>query len=501
MTLDPAMIALAAAVAIVAALLAALLARRLSAAAALGARLDLERRLAAAEQRCKLVPELEGALQARDVAIGLLRDGKAAADRAQAAGEEAVRRLTAAEAELRQRLAAADAAAAAARAAVSDLATQLATAAETIEQERRAALEKIALLSEAREQMKSEFKLLAEEVMARNTETFGRQNREQVDAILEPMRKRLVEFQQGLQTAHTESAKERATLGEQIRSLTDQSSRMTTETLNLTRALKGRAQTQGAWGEMILTTILERSGLREGQEYVAQKSHGGDDGQRLRPDVVVNLPGGQRIVIDAKVSLVAFEQHVNAEDENERARCLAAHLASLRTHIRGLGEKEYQSVTGGALDYVILFVPIEGALAAALDADPELTAYATKSNVAIATPTTLMIALRTVANVWNIEKRHRNADEIAARAGKIFDKFVSFTEDMTALGGRLAQARESYDRAFGKLRTGNGNVVRQLEQLRALGAKATKSLPAGLLDDADAEDAAAPLLADSSAVH
>jgi DNA recombination protein RmuC len=492
-----AVIALAVAAAVLAALLVALLLRRLAAPRATAERIDLERRLAAAEQRCTLIPELEGALQAREVAIALLRDEKSAAERAQAGSAEAIRGLTATNSELRERLATTETEVATARARTSELAAQFATAAEAIEQERRAAAEKIALLSEAREAMRTEFKLLAEEAMQRQGEVFGRQNREQIDTILGPMREKLVEFQQGLQAAHGESTRERATLAEQIRQLSDHSARMTTETLNLTRALKGKAQTQGAWGEMVLASILERSGLREGEEYVAQKSHAGEDGQRLRPDVVVNLPGGQKMVIDAKVSLVAFEAHVNAETDAERAAHLALHLTSLRTHIRGLSEKSYAAAVGSRLDYVIMFVPIEGALAAALGADPELTGLAAERNVTIATPTTLMMALRTVANVWNVEKRHRNAEEIARRAGQLYDKFVGFAEDMGRLGKAIDGARSVYGDAIGKLSTGKGNLVRQVEQLRELGARTGKSLPAALLDDgaelALANEAATPL--------
>jgi DNA recombination protein RmuC len=305
-----------------------------------------------------------------------------------------------------------------------------------------------------------------------------------------------VEFQQGIKDARTDSVKDHATLVEQIRQLTDSSAKMTTETSSLTRALRGEAQTQGAWGEMILSSILEKSGLREGEEYVAQQSYATDEGQNIRPDVVVNLPGGHRIVIDSKLSLVAFDAYVKAETDADRNNALPRHLASIRSHIKTLSSKEYHAAVGTRIDYVIMFVPIEGALAAALNGDPNLTAFAVENSVAIATPTTLMIALRTVANVWQVEHRNRNAEAIAFRAGELYDKLVGFVEDMNALGSRLNQARASYDEAMSKLSSGGGNLLRQVEQLKELGARTSKSLPAGLLDDKDAESLPASNTAD-----
>jgi DNA recombination protein RmuC len=372
---------------------------------------------------------------------------------------------------------------------------QLASANEALAQERKQAEQNLALLKEAREDMTREFKVLAEEIMSRHSESFSKHNREQVEGLLTPLREKLVEFQQGLQNAHTETAKDRAALGEQIRQLSERSLTMSEKTENLTRALKGKGAVQGAWGEMVLSTILEGSGLREGEEYARQESHTAEDGSRLRPDVVVNLPGGQRVVIDSKVSLTAFEDYVNGEAEARKASALKDHLASLKGHIRSLGAKAYHTAARSGLDYVIMFVPIEAALAAALEADRDLAAFAFENNVAIATPTTLMVALRTVASLWQVERRNRNAEEIAARAGRLYDKFVGFLGDMQILGKRLDNARESYDGAMGKLATGGGNIVRQVEQLKEMGAKATKSIPAQLIEDDPAESLPASELA------
>jgi DNA recombination protein RmuC len=363
-----------------------------------------------------------------------------------------------------------------------DLQAQIAKIRETLAQEMKNSEEKLALLQGAKERMTQEFKVLAEEVMKGHGETFSKQNKEQIDIVLAPLRESLTHFQQGLQVAHTESQRERVTMNEVIRKLSEDSAKMTTETHNLTRALKGKAQTQGAWGEMILTTILEKSGLREGQEFVTQESQLADDGTRLRPDVVVNLPNDQRIIIDSKVSLTAFEAYVNGENDVERNAQLIAHVQSMRKHIKALSGKEYHQLSSSSLNYVIMFVPIEGALAVALVEDPALTSYAIDLNVTIATPTTLMIALRTVNNVWQVERRNRNADAIASRAGLLYDKFVGFIQDMSLLGTRLEGVQKVYGQTMVKLRDGSGNLVRQAEMLKELGARTSKSLPMALLD-------------------
>lgn len=375
---------------------------------------------------------------------------------------------------------------------LSELAARYSRLEETLAQERRQAEEKLALLERARETMQREFRVLAEEVMRQHGETFSRQNREQIEGLLSPLREKLGEFQQSLQAAHTESEKERAGLREQIRLLSETSARMSRETENLTRALKGKVQTQGAWGEMLLAHILERSGLREGEEYEVQVAMQDEEGGRLRPDVIVRLPNNQRLVIDSKVSLVAFEAYVNAESEAERAAALARHCESMRRHIEGLAARGYARAVGEGPDYVIMFVPIEGALAAALERDPALTARAAECNVAIATPTTLMIALRTVANVWQVERRNRNAEEIALRAGRAYDKFVGFMEDMKKLGERLEQAQRSYQGAWSKLAEGRGSLTRQLEDLREMGARPKKRLSPALLDGGAGEEGEAP---------
>ena len=329
----------------------------------------------------------------------------------------------------------------------------------------------LARFLDARQQMTDEFKAIAGDVLKNQSETFTRQNREQVDTLLKPLNEKIVEFQ-------TNMIKDRSAMGEQIKALYDSNIQITTEAQNLTRALKGNSQTQGAWGEMILSTILERSGLREGEQFITQQSHTSEDGSRVRTDVEVLMPNNDRLVIDSKVSLNAFEAYTSSDDE-DRSLHLQAHITSIRTHIRTLGEKSYQRHARSKMDYVMMFVPIESALATAIQEDPALVEFGMSRGVMLTTPTTLMTVLRTVRNIWDIEKRHQNAEEIAERAGALYEKVVGVLTTMDKLGGHLDKARTSFDDAKNQLSTGKGNVVRQVEMLRELGAKSNRALPAG----------------------
>ncbi len=325
--------------------------------------------------------------------------------------------------------------------------------------------------TEARQQMTDEFKAIAGDVLRSHSETFTKQNREQVDVLLKPLQEKIGEFHKGL-------IEDRSAMAERIRALAESNLQITTEAQNLTRALKGSSQTQGAWGEMILSTILEQSGLREGEQYITQQSHTGEDGQRVRTDVEISMPNGDVLVIDSKVSLTAFEAYVNCGDD-EREQHLRAHIASVRTHITTLGDKTYHRAAKSSLDYVMMFVPIESALATAIQNDAKLVEFGMSKGVMLTTPTTLMTVLRTIRNVWDIEKRHQNAEDIAERAGALYDKVAGFLSSMDKLGGHLDKARSSFDDAKSQLSSGRGNVVRQVEMLRELGAKSSKSLPSG----------------------
>ncbi len=284
-------------------------------------------------------------------------------------------------------------------------------------------------LRQAKDEMRLIFNENAGALMASHSETFKAQNKEQIETILAPLKNDIDTFKRSLTDAHEKSAAQHGSLKEQLEQLGRQSAAVSKEAENLTRALKGDVQMQGAWGEMIVDTILSRLGLRDGVEYSRQESFSGVDG-RARTDYIVNLPSGERLIVDSKVSLVDFEAYVNESDADIRRARLAAHARSMRNHMKGLASKDYQSRVGTRLDFVIMFVPIEAALGAALTFDEMLSLDALDNKVAIATPTTLTTQLKTVAAMWRVERQHRNAEEIAARAGSLYDKFVGFVGDL-----------------------------------------------------------------------
>ena len=341
-----------------------------------------------------------------------------------------------------------------------------------------AADEKIELLSNLREEMEKKFQEMAQDALKTQGETFSKTNIEKLEATLNPLREHVTKFEIELKEVNKETIKDRERLKTEINQLTRRSEEISQEAVALTRALKGDHQKQGAWGEMILEGILQRSGLREGEEYETQAHREGEDGERLRPDVVVNMPGKKTLIIDSKVSLIAYSEAVEAEDETEVIKARKRHTASLRAHINGLSAKQYQNAEGSSVDYVIMFVPIEGALSEALREDGTLTEYALERHITIATPTTLMMALRTVSHVWAVERRNQNAEKIAERAGRLYDKVAGFVTNMENVGKRITQADAAYQTAFGQLSRGQGNLLSQVETLKELGAKASKSIAA-----------------------
>ena len=342
--------------------------------------------------------------------------------------------------------------------------------------ERESSLEKIELLTKLREEMEAKFKELAADALRLQGEQFSKANIEKLQATLTPLKEHVGHFEKELQAVHKATIEDRAALKAEINMLSQRSQSISQEAVALTRALKSDQQKQGAWGEMILESILERSGLRKGDEYETQAHRTGGEGERLRPDVVVKIPGGKTLIIDSKVSLVAYTDVVNAETEEQAVEARKRHITSLKGHIKGLSAKDYQNAENSSVDYVILFVPIEGALSEALREDGKLTEYALEKNITIATPTTLMMALKTVANLLNVERRNKNAMEIAERAGKLYDKVVGFVDNMEKVGKGLEQAQDAYQGAFSQLSRGRGNVLSQVETLKSLGAKTTKTI-------------------------
>ncbi len=347
---------------------------------------------------------------------------------------------------------------------------------EALAQQRQANEEKIAMLRDTGDKLKGEFKLLAADVIRAQGEEFEKTHQQRMRRDLEPLRLNIEAFKAEMQNIQKETIAERATLKNEIKVLTERSLQVSQEAENLTRALKADTQKQGAWGEMVLASILDRTGLREGEEYTTQSSFRDEDGALLRPDVVVNLPGGRKIVIDSKVSLVAYERAMTAETPGERDAAMKAHVASVKSHIDGLAGKKYHEVDDNSVDYVIMFLPIESAFSEAVRANADLALYAADRNVVIASPTNLMVALKTVENLWSVERRNKNALEIAKRAGRLYDKFHGFVDDMEKIGVQLDTTRKTYDSAFGKLKAGQGNLLSQADMLKKLGAKASKEI-------------------------
>ena len=344
------------------------------------------------------------------------------------------------------------------------------------EAEQQAANEKIEILTTVRRDMEAQFKELAENALKAQGESFSKANIEKLEATLTPLKEHVGHFEKELRQVHEETVKDRERLKTEILQLSKRSEAISQEAISLTKALKGDTQIQGAWGEMVLESILERSGLREGEEYETQAHRTGSSGERLRPDVVVRIPGGKSLVIDSKVSLLAYNEAVNAETDVDALASRKRHLTSIKNHINALSAKGYQTAENSTVDYVILFVPIEGALSEALREDPALTEYALEKNITIATPTTLMMALKTIANVWAVDRRNQNAELIADRAGKLYDKVYGFIQSMERVGERLDQAQDSYSQAFSQLSKGRGNLISQVESLKNLGAKASKTI-------------------------
>ncbi|WP_292663861.1 DNA recombination protein RmuC [Nitratifractor sp.] len=359
-----------------------------------------------------------------------------------------------------------------------------------LEEEREQSQARLAELKEAREAMQKEFKLLADRVLEENSRRFGELSRSNVEEVLKPLRQQVTEFRDRIDRVHTEETKEMATLMQEIRHLRELNRQISEDAVNLTRALRGESKTQGIWGEMVLERVLEASGLREGEEYEREVSLRDADRRRFRPDVVVHLPDHRDLIIDAKTSLVAYERYVNAEEEEERRRYARLHLDAVKNHIDRLAGKSYSELEGvETLDFVFMFLPIEGALMLALQEDPGLYDAAFSRHIVLVSPTTLLVALRAVENTWRRERQNRNAQEIARRAGALYDKFVNFAEDLERVGKQLDTVQKSYDSAWKKLSDGRGNIVRQIETLRELGARSSKTLPKKLAQEAlDKED-------------
>jgi DNA recombination protein RmuC len=361
-----------------------------------------------------------------------------------------------------------------------------------LEAERRQSADKLSTLQQSAQEAKAvlsdQFKNLANEILEEKSRRFAEQNQQNLDTLLKPLQEKLTDFRKQVDETYQSEARERFALKQEVEKLAGLNLRMTDETRALTNALKGESKTQGDWGELVLETILENSGLRKGEEYLVQDTQTISDGSRLQPDVVIRLPESKHLVIDSKVSITAYTRYMQSDDENVKISELNSHVLSIKQHIQGLSAKNYQDLYGvGSIDFVLMFIPIEPAFLAAMRHAPEIYQDALKKNIVIVCPSTLLATVRTVAHLWRQEQQNRNAQEIARQCAALYDKFVGFVEDLDKVGQRLEQAQVSYSDAVGKLKTGRGNLIRTAENVKKLGVKPNKSLPSKLTDVADDE--------------
>ncbi|MFT5899352.1 MAG: DNA recombination protein RmuC [Glaciecola sp.] len=358
------------------------------------------------------------------------------------------------------------------------------------EQERKSFTEKLSLLENAEKQLSVQFENLANKIFEQKSEKFTKTSESGITQLIAPLKDQIETFKRQISDQYVKEGQERASLKTEILGLKELNIQITEEAAALTNALKGDNKQQGNWGELVLERILSESGLRSGHEYETQKSLKDDDGKRYQPDVIVHLPNDKDIIIDSKVSLIAHEKYVNADNDEDRQRAIKEHVNSLNAHIKGLSKKDYQDLTGvRTLDYVLMFIPIESAFISAIEHAPELIKRALDNQIMLVSPTNLLVALRTINNIWQYEYQNQNANKIADQARKMYDKFHGFINDMEKIGRNVDATSKAYEAAMGKLSTGRGNLVRQAELFKKLGVTPTKSLDSSLVDNSyDGED-------------
>jgi len=337
------------------------------------------------------------------------------------------------------------------------------------------------------EKFTKEFENLANKILEEKAAKFTEQNKENLKQILDPLQEKIQVFEQKVENSNKENTERHIKLGEQLKYLHEQNVKISTEAINLTKALKGESKTQGNWGELILERVLEKSGLEKGREYELEKSFNTEnkDKKRLRPDVIIYLPDNKRMIVDSKVSLTAYEKYVNTENDVEKQVHLKEHINSLNRHVQQLSDKKYEDIYEiESPDFVLLFVPVEPAFAVAVNHDNELYNKAFEKNIVIVTPSTLLATLRTIDSMWNNEKQQQNALEIAKQAGALYDKFDGLMNDLTKVGKKMDDAKSEYKNAMNKLFEGSGNLIRRVEKIKKLGAKAKKQLPEAIVKKA-----------------
>ena len=336
------------------------------------------------------------------------------------------------------------------------------------------------------EEAKLQFENLANKILEEKTLKFTEQNQQNLKNILNPLQEKITDFEKKVENTHKESIDYHAALRQQILGLKEMNLQMSKETLNLTKALKGDSKIQGNWGELVLERVLEKSGLEKGREYEIQKSFTTEEGNRVQPDVIINLPDGKKMIVDSKVSLTAYEKYINEEDDEQKSSFLKEHVNSLKRHVEQLGSKNYQHLYQmESPDFVLLFIPIEPAFAIALNEDTQLYNKAFERNIVIVTPSTLLATLRTIDSMWTNQKQQENAYEIARQAGALYDKFDGFVTDLVKIGKKMDEAKTEYEGAMNKLVDGKGNLITSVQKLKIMGAKAKKSLPDAILNRAN----------------
>ena len=341
-------------------------------------------------------------------------------------------------------------------------------------------------ITKMQEVAKTEFQNLANKILEEKTLKFTEQNQQNLKNILNPLQEKITDFEKKVENTHKESIDYHAALRQQIIGLKDLNVQMSKETVNLTKALKGDSKIQGNWGELVLERVLEKSGLEKGREYEIQKSFVTEEGNRVQPDVVINLPDGKKMIVDSKVSLTAYEKYINEDEEEQKSAFLKEHVNSLKRHVEQLGNKNYQHLYEmESPDFVLLFIPIEPAFAIALNEDTQLYNKAFEKNIVIVTPSTLLATLRTIDSMWTNQKQQDNAIEIARQAGALYDKFEGFVTDLVKIGKKMDEAKTEYEGAMNKLVDGKGNLITSVQKLKIMGAKAKKSLPDPILNRAN----------------
>lgn len=364
------------------------------------------------------------------------------------------------------------------------LKSQLAAQNESLQQLLDSQKEEIVKIQE---EAKLQFENLANKILEEKTLKFTEQNQQNLKNILNPLQEKITDFEKKVENTHKESIDYHAALRQQILGLKEMNLQMSKETLNLTKALKGDSKIQGNWGELVLERVLEKSGLEKGREYEIQKSFTTEEGNRVQPDVIINLPDGKKMIVDSKVSLTAYEKYINEEDDEQKSSFLKEHVNSLKRHVEQLGSKNYQHLYQmESPDFVLLFIPIEPAFAIALNEDTQLYNKAFERNIVIVTPSTLLATLRTIDSMWTNQKQQENAYEIARQAGALYDKFDGFVTDLVKIGKKMDEAKTEYEGAMNKLVDGKGNLITSVQKLKIMGAKAKKSLPDAIINRANA---------------